>query len=285
MKSEVFYLSDDRSVSLTSYRYIRSKVLRNLNEEWEPARRPAVIVCPGGAYTYLADREGEPVALSFMQKGYDAFVLRYSLGERSAYPSPLDDISRAVWFVRSHADEWEIDPDHIAVCGFSAGGHLCSLLGTQWNTPGLCQRLGIPEGGNRPNAMIMCYATTGEYAIEGSAPRTATKSTGRVAAACGAMLSGKVRPETVTVNYVSADTAPAFIWQGREDFLNVLENIHFAEKMYEVGAPFELHIFGNGSHGMSLCMPQTSYFDKTYSVNMDQWFPLCVNWLNDQFGF
>ena len=257
MKSEVFYLSDDRSVSLTSYRYIRSKVLRNLNEEWEPARRPAVIVCPGGAYTYLADREGEPVALSFMQKGYDAFVLRYSLGERSAYPGPLDDISRAVWFVRSHADEWEIDPDHIAVCGFSAGGHLCS-----------------------PNAMIMCYATTGEYAIEGSAPRTATKSTGRVAAACGAMLSGKVRPEAVTVNYVSADTAPAFIWQGREDFLNVLENIHFAEKMYEVGAPFELHIFGN-----SLCMPQTSYFDKTYPVNMDQWFPLCVNWLNDQFGF
>ena len=95
MKSEVFYLSDDRSVSLTSYRYIRSKVLRNLNEEWEPARRPAVIVCPGGAYTYLADREGEPVALSFMQKGYDAFVLRYSLGERSAYPGPLDDISES----------------------------------------------------------------------------------------------------------------------------------------------------------------------------------------------
>lgn len=285
MKNEVFYFSDDQCVSLTSYRFIRSAVLRNLNEEWEPARRPAVIVCPGGAYSYLADREGEPVALSFMQKGYDAFVLRYSVGDRSAYPQPLEEISKAVWFVRSHAEEWQIDPDRIAICGFSAGGHLCSLLGTQWNTPGLCQRLGIPEGGNKPNAMVMCYATTGEFAVEGSESVTATKSTGKVACSCGAMLAGEVCPEAVTVNYISSDTAPAFIWQGREDFLNVLENIHFAEKLYKTGVPFELHIFGNGSHGMSMCTPLTSYYEQNYPTNMDQWFPLCINWLNTLFDF
>ena len=283
MKNEVFYLSDEQSVSLTSYRYIRSKVLRDLTEEWEPFRRPAVIVCPGGGYTYLSAREGEPIALSFLQKGYDAFVLHYSVCENSAYPRPLEDISKAVWYVRSHADEWMIDPDHIAICGFSAGGHLCTLLGTQWNTPGLCQRLGIPEGGNKPNAMIMCYATTLEY--EGADTSKAAKEDEDPATARGAMIRDRSHPEIVTVNYITADTAPAFIWQGREDFLNVLENIHFAEKMYEVGVPFELHIFGSGPHGTALCQPQTGYFDKSFPVNMDQWFPLCINWLNDQFKF
>lgn len=285
MKHEVFYLSEDQSVSLTSYRYVRSQVLRNLNEEWEPARRPAVIVCPGGAYTYLADREGEPVALSFMQQGFDAFVLRYSVGARSAYPGPLEEISKAIWFVRSHADEWNIHPDQITVCGFSAGGHLCSLIGTQWNTPGLCERLGIPAGGNKPNAMVMCYATTGESSVSAPHAARATKSVGKVACDVGAMLKEPVRPEAVTVNYISEQTAPAFIWQGREDFLNVLENVHFAEKLYTAGVKFELHIFGNGSHGMSMCTPQTSYYEEKYPVNMAQWFPLCVSWLKDLYQY
>lgn len=285
MKNEVFYLSEDQRVSLTSYRYVKSPVLWNLKDEWEPARRPAVIVCPGGAYTFLADREGEPVALSFMQQGFDAFVLRYSLGENSAYPAPLEEISKAVWLVRSHADEWNIDPDQITVCGFSAGGHLCTLLGTQWNTPGLCQRLQIPDGGNRPNAMVLCYATTGEFSTQKEDTARSTKGVGRVACGVGAMMQPPVTPEAITINYVSENTAPAFIWQGREDFLNVRENIHFAEQLYQHGVPFELHIFGNGGHGMSLCTPLTSYGFDNYPPNMDQWFPLCVGWLKNLYHY
>lgn len=285
MKNEVFYLSDDQSVSLTSYRYIRSSVLWNLKDEWEPARRPAVIVCPGGAYTFLSEREGEPVAISFMQQGFDAFVLRYSLGERSAYPGPLEEISKAVWLIRSHAEEWNIDPDQITVCGFSAGGHLCTLLGTQWNLPGLCARLQIPQGGNKPNAMVLCYATTGEYSIKPEEEQRGTQSVGQVACEVGAMMAPPVVPQSVTINYISKTTPPAFIWQAREDFLNVLENIHLAEKMYACGVPFELHIFGNGSHGMSMCTPLTSYGYQNYPTNVAEWFPLCVNWLKTLYHF
>ena len=42
-------------------------------------KKPAVIICPGGAYLYLSDREAEPVALAFSKMGYQAFILNYSV--------------------------------------------------------------------------------------------------------------------------------------------------------------------------------------------------------------
>ena len=63
------------------------------------------------------------------------------------------------------------------------------------------------------------------------------------------------------------------------------QNIHFAEKLYEHGVPFELHIFGNGGHGMSLCTPLTCYGHEDYPANMAEWFPLCVNWLKSLYHF
>lgn len=282
MKHEVLYLTEDRRVTLTSYRFERSQVLWNLKDPWEPARRPAVIVCPGGAYSFLTDREGEPVALSFMRQGFDAFVLHYSLNEYSAYPGPLEDISRAVWTVRSHADEWNIDPDQITVCGFSAGAHLCALLGTQWNTSGLCQRLQIPEGGNRPNAVVLSYPVTGEY-IENLHRQFANAPAGSPNQ-IGAMLADPLAPEAVVTNYISPATAPTFLWQAREDYLNVLESVHFAERLYQFGVPFELHIFGNGPHGLSLGTEQVAYGAKL-PVNVDHWFPMCVEWLKALYRF
>ena len=59
-------------VTLTTYVLADSPEMLNGN------KRPAVLVCPGGAYLGCSDREGEPVALRFAAMGYHAFVLRYS---------------------------------------------------------------------------------------------------------------------------------------------------------------------------------------------------------------
>ena len=59
-------------VSLTTY------VLADSPELLKGKRRPAVLICPGGAYLNCSDREAEPVALRFAAMGYHAFVLRYS---------------------------------------------------------------------------------------------------------------------------------------------------------------------------------------------------------------
>lgn len=279
MKHQVFYLSDDKKITLTSYLLERSTIKWNNRDEWEPERRPSVIICPGGSYEFLSQREGEPVALSFLQKGYQAFVLNYSLGERSAFPNPLDDISRAVWFVRSHAEQFGVDAQQITVCGFSAGGHVCAMLGTQWNTPGLCQRLGIPEEGNRPNAVLLCYAALDFNTIA----RQSQKSDPIQLKTAPAMMR-QLPPEAETSDYISADMPPTFLWMTRQDVLGCTQYLKFTEKLYNAGVPFEMHIFGEGPHGMSLSSPLVAYGFEL-PTNVGEWFPLCVNWLNKLYHF
>ena len=93
--------------------------------------RPCMIVVPGGAYSFASIREGQPVAERFYGMGYNAFVLTYTCNPLRMEPlrlQPLRDLARAVRLLRKEADRLEIDPDRIAVCGFSAGGHLTASL-------------------------------------------------------------------------------------------------------------------------------------------------------------
>lgn len=66
----------------------------------QPRRRPAMIICPGGGYRILADRERLPAAMPFMAQGYQTFILSYSIGDHSSYPPSLIDLSMAVRWVR-----------------------------------------------------------------------------------------------------------------------------------------------------------------------------------------
>ena len=91
-------------------------------------RGTAIVIAPGGAYRGLASNlEGRQVADWFTARGVTAFVLKYRLGSRYVYPTPLVDARRAMRFVRAHAAEFDIAPDRIGMMGFSAGGHLTAM--------------------------------------------------------------------------------------------------------------------------------------------------------------
>lgn len=98
-------------------------------------QRPLVLVVPGGGYNHVSPREGDPVALQFAAAGYHTAVLTYSVGEGARDYRPLRQLSEALGLLRQHAEEWHILPDKIAVCGFSAGGHL-ALSGAVLDIPG-----------------------------------------------------------------------------------------------------------------------------------------------------
>ena len=101
-------------------------------------RHVAVIVCPGGSYFWHDTKnEGEGVAHWLQENGFTALVLNYRTAYVPAfvthfryifrgnrYPDPQDDLRQAIRYVKSHAKEYDIDPDKIGVMGFSAGGHL-----------------------------------------------------------------------------------------------------------------------------------------------------------------
>ena len=93
----------------------------------------AVIVFPGGGYTRLSGNlEGTQIAAWFAAHGFRAFVLSYRLTSNGyVLPVPLLDARRAIQTVRARAADYHISPNRIVVIGFSAGGHLAALTGTQ----------------------------------------------------------------------------------------------------------------------------------------------------------
>ena len=112
-----------------------------------------------------SDREAEPIALRFNSLGFQSFVLRYSVN-KLPFPGALLELSKAVSIVRENAAEWDIDPEKIIVCGFSAGGHLAASLGVFWSKDFVTVPLGFECQENRPNGMILAYPviTSGEFA-------------------------------------------------------------------------------------------------------------------------
>jgi acetyl esterase/lipase len=225
------------------------------------APRPAVLIFPGGGYTFTSDREAEPIALRFNAAGFHAVVLRYRVAPHR-HPAPLEDAEAALSLLRAKAGEWRVDPGRIAVCGFSAGGHLAASLG-------LLGRI-------RPNAMILCYPviTGGPFAHSGSFENL-----------LGEEASGPLREELSLERRADSSAPPAFIWHTYADEAVPVENsLLLASALRGAGVPFELHIFPEGSHGLSLAEAET---DSGRGAEIDphvaRWMPLCLEWLEGLF--
>lgn len=271
MLRQTFDLTPDGRVSLTAY-------LQDYSPQmplW--TRRPAVVVLPGGGYTFLSEREADPIAFSFLAAGFHVLVLRYSLREQTVFPQPLADAAQALRLIRAQADAWQLDPDRIAICGFSAGGHLAATLGTLWNHPVLTAHLGGPAEDFRPNALILGYPVI-------SASHYGPISLFGPMIGCG-------DAETVLdllscERHVGAHTPPAFLFHTFQDSLVAVENsLIFAQAMAAANRPFEIHVFTPGSHGLSLADERTSNgYLATIEPRVTPWFDLAVSWLNRIFG-
>jgi acetyl esterase/lipase len=120
----------------------------------------SVIICPGGSYAHLygIKWEGFEVARWLNENGITAFVLQYRVGKDGYhYPAMLEDVQRAIQWVKDHAEEYKINPDMLGVMGFSAGGHL-SLMAGAFYTNNQLEKIGIPTSTNlRPAFIVPVY--------------------------------------------------------------------------------------------------------------------------------
>lgn len=91
---------------------------------------PTLIIVHGGGWMG-GDKEGDivPVLAPYMTH-FTWFTINYRLAPKNRWPACFDDVQTAVRWVKQHATEYKSDPDHIALLGYSAGGHLVTLAGT-----------------------------------------------------------------------------------------------------------------------------------------------------------
>ncbi|MGI6337650.1 MAG: alpha/beta hydrolase [Eubacteriales bacterium] len=241
-------------------------------------RRPVVINFPGGGYAHLSERESDPVSLQFSAAGFQALTVYYSCTP-DRYPVQLLQAAAVVAWVRQHADELLADPENIYVCGFSAGGHLAASTGILWKEPVISETLGVDAKMCRPDGMILGYPviTYGTFANPGSFHN----------------LLGKNQPPQVYEKLslqtrVDDTTPPAFLWHTFSDDAVPLENtLMLASALRAHMIPFELHIFPDGPHGLSVANTQSSLVGSETLINphVSEWMKLAVEWVRLQSHF
>ena len=208
-------------------------------------QRPLVLVVPGGGYSHVSPREGDPVALQFAAAGYHTAVLTYSVGEGARDYRPLRQLSEAV-------------------CGCSAGGHL-ALSGAVLDIPGETAQ-------QRPDAVILGYPviTAGAYAHRGSFVQLAGSE------------DAAAQQVFTLEDKVTSDTPPVFVWHTMEDKTVPVENtLLLLAALRRAGVPCEAHLFEKGAHGTSISTAEVDAADP----HRAHWVALCLEWLGETFGF
>jgi acetyl esterase/lipase len=233
------------------------------------ANGSAVIILPGGGYSHLAgDLEGREVADWFTARGFRAFILSYRLSSNGyLLPVPLLDARRAVQTVRARALDYHISPNRIVVIGFSAGGHLAALSGTQFVPGDPNSDDPIARTSSRPDFLVLGYPWIGAAGTDFSHLNYCKVF--NVMDRCEA-LRAAYSPDL----FVTKETPPTFIYHTFTDqTVPVEQALRFYNALVKAGVQSELHIFANGSHGSGLGKGDPA---------LDQWPNLLENWLRAQ---
>ncbi|MGT2715402.1 alpha/beta hydrolase [Streptococcus respiraculi] len=262
-------------------------------------KRPAMIICPGGAYLISAIKEGEAVASQFLSQGYSCFVLRYStflkdreslssecpnIDERAHYPHQILQLLETIHLIHENADEWNIDTDVIFATGFSAGAHIVGTVATRWNDPYFTEKLTfIPNG----NELKLAGCVLGYPMLEGPLlehPNVELRAQSKLMELC---LYGHTDP-TISekegielIRFISADTSPIFAWHTTGDEVTSARlTTDFISEVQKYDIDAEYHLFSGGQHGLSLSNKLYAKNDSEINSRIGLWLPLVYNWLD-----
>ncbi len=239
MKAERIVLNEERNVTLTAYIQKTGGEFSNIE------KRPAIIVLPGGGYEFCSDREADPVALVYLQAGFQAFVLRYSVAKHKAWRNPLDDYEAAYRMIIDRSEEWAVDTVRIAVIGFSAGGHLAGAAAT--------------VSACKPKAAILGYAVLN-----------------------GSTADWYCADATDVIASVDENTCPCFVFASRNDNTVPIENsIDFISALNKNGVGFECHIYSDAPHGFSVADETVNAKSLDMCSRTPHWTSDSVEWLKE----
>ena len=190
----------------------------------------AVIVCPGGGYSYVvADKEGSEVAEWLSTIGVTGVLLKYRVPVRKDRPRhepPLQDAQRAISLLRHRAAEFGLKPDRIGIMGFSAGGHVAACASTNFTARTYEAVDEADKQSCRPDFSMLIYPAYLTVKEQGD----------------------KLAPEVP----VSEKTPPTFLMMTQDDGVRVESALFYYLALKQAKVPAELHLYPSGGHGYGL---------------------------------
>ena len=236
--------------------------------------RPAMLILPGGAYYHCSPREGEPIALSFMDLGLHCFVLDYSVAPEHRWPQALLEVSAALELIRTNAEQWHIDPEKLLICGFSAGGHLAASYCTLRHREEIARHIAPPELAGA----LLCYPViTADPVLRHTGSFQGLTGEEEISAA-------SVEAFSLERHVKKGVTPPTFLWHTAADGSVPVENsLLYAAALSKEKIPFALHIFPEGGHGLATGDSRTVE-KSALNAQVGQWIGIARVWIRDLLG-
>ena len=197
----------------------------------EKATRVAMVVAPGGGHTQLViDKEGWEIADWLNSNGIAAFVLKYRLAKAPGSTYTLAeqvyaDAARAMRLVRSHAEEWNVDPARVGFIGFSAGGEVAGMIGTKFDAGKPDAADQVERFSSRPDFNVLIYPW---------------------------YRPGANHPDAPPIFPIPKDAPPVFMVCADDDRSHVEPTVKFYLELEANHIPAEMHIYAYGGHGFGL---------------------------------
>jgi len=200
----------------------------------------AVLVFPGGGFQELAiDLEGTEVCDWLTSAGITCVLLKYRVPSRpydwhcKCRPNglaqstlALEDAQRTMGLVRSHAEEWHIDPHKVGVLGFSAGGYLVAEISTHFDHR--------------------------RYTLVDAADRESCRPDFAIAVYPGHLWT-RDKFQLNPYVHVTRATPPTFLLQAEDDHVDGVDQaLVYYIGLKNAGVPVEMHLYARGGHAFGL---------------------------------
>ena len=196
------------------------------------------LVLGGNALRWSGElSEGIATVPELHEKGYTVFVLRYSTGTNLGDNRPLKDLGHAVQLITSHAQEFDVQTENYALIGYSSGGQLCGLFGSEQKDG--YHAYDVPK----PGAIILAYSVINFAEIK-------------------PIYQMLMDPYSIDWHYywstvaraVNGQYPPVYFWYGKYDTWTLASGYvtqwpAMKKALDWFGVPYEMKIYLNAPHG------------------------------------
>lgn len=237
------------------------------------ARRGTFIICAGGAFLFKSPNEAKPVSELFNARGFNAAILDYTVNADGPMPGAEipavreaagADALRAIRYLRANAEKLGVNPEKIAIGGFSAGGRVSQYAAFKYDFGNPDSSDYVERASSRPDAVMLMYGAPAYTTTLAGYHQYNMKEQHRVS-------------DVDFIRNIRSDCPPVFIFQTNED--DPRHALSLAWELASRGLPHEVHTFSRGNHGGGLFNGCDAYTPNI--PHTAQWSDLALGWLDE----